>query len=122
MKTLTSRSQCIVSMLPQQTLQPKNKEACTAAPLRPPERGAKSSDPCSDGNKFYAVLASTVVMADHDPGMDDRVLLGWRLCWSVSEVISDYPEPTRHTLMRRDITTAGGDASGNVGPAGQTRD
>jgi hypothetical protein len=66
-KTMTSRSQHIVPMLPQQTVQPKNKEACTAAPLRPPVHGAKSSDPCVNGNKFYAVFSSVVAKAGHTP-------------------------------------------------------
>ncbi len=122
MKAMTSWSQRIVPMLPQQTVQPKNKEACTAAPLCPLEHGAKSSDQCVYGDKFYAVFASVMVMADHDPGRDDRGLLGWRFCWLGLEVIGDYPKPTRRMPMPRDITTAGGDASGNVGPAGQTRD
>jgi hypothetical protein len=68
-------------------VQPKNKEACTAAPLHPPEHGAKSSDPCGDGNVFYAVFASIVIMADHNPGGDDGGLLGRRFCWSGLEVI-----------------------------------
>ncbi len=122
MKTLTSRSQRIVPMLPQQTVQPKNKEACTAAPLCPLEHGAKSSNPCGDGDEFYAMFASVVVMADHGPGRDDGVLLGRRFCRSGLEVIGNYPKPTMRTLMRCDITTAGGDASGNVEPAGQTSD
>jgi hypothetical protein len=117
-KTITSRSQRIVLILPQQTVQPKNKEACTASPLHPLQHRANSSDPCGDGNKFYALFASVVVMADHDPGRDDGVLLGWKFCWSGLEVIGDYPKLTRRTLMCHDITTAGRDASGNVGPAG----
>jgi hypothetical protein len=121
-KTMTSRSQRIVPMLPQQTVQPKNKEACTAAPLHPLECGAKSSDPCIYGNKFYAVFTSVVVMADHEPERDVGGLLGRRCCWSGLEVIGDYPKQTQRTLMHCDITTAGGDASGNVGPAGQTSD
>ncbi len=118
MKTMTSQSQHIVPMLPQQTVQPQNKEACTAAPLRPPEHGAKSSNTCVYGDKFYTMFASIVVMVDHDLGRDDRGLLGWRFCWSGLEVIGDYPKPTRRTQMRCDITTVGGDASGNVRPAG----
>ncbi len=117
---MTSRSQRIVLMLPQQTVQPKNKEACTAAPLRPPEHGAKSSDPCGDGVEFYAVFASIVVMADHNPGRDDGVLLGWRFCWLGLDAIGNYPKLTMRMPMHRDITTAGGDTSGNVGPDGQT--
>jgi hypothetical protein len=66
-------------------------------------------------------VASVMVIADHNPGRDDGGILGWRFCRSL-EVIGDYPEPTRRMLMRRDISTAGGDASGNVGPAGQTSD
>ncbi len=119
-KTLTSFSQHILPMLPQESVQPKNKVAYTAVPLHPPEHGAKSSDPWGDGNKFYAVFASIMVMADQDPGRGDGVLLGQRFCWSGLEVISNYPKPTRHMPMCRNTTTAGGDASGNVGPAGQT--
>jgi hypothetical protein len=66
-KIMTSRSKCIVLMLPQQTVQPKNKEACTASPLHPPECGAESSDPCVYGNKFYAVFSSVVAKAGHAP-------------------------------------------------------
>ncbi len=117
---MTSQSQRIVPMLPQQTVQPKNKEACTVAPLHPLEHWAKSSNPCGNCNKFYVVFTSIMVMADHDLGRDDGVLLGQRFCWSGLEVIGDYPKPTRCTLMCRNITTAGRDASGNVGPAGQT--
>ncbi len=105
MKTLTSWSQHILSMLPQQSVQPKNKVAYTAAPLLPLECGAKSSDPCGDGDKFYAIFASIMVMADHDPGREDGVLLGQRFCWSGGlEVIGNYPEPTQNTPMRRNIT------------------
>ncbi len=64
MKILTSWSQCIVPMLPQHTVQPKNKEACTAAPLCPPEHGAKSFNPCVDGDKFYATSAFIVARLD----------------------------------------------------------
>jgi hypothetical protein len=119
-KTMTSRSQRIVPMLPQKTMQPKNKEACTAAPLHPPEHRAKSFDPCVYSNEFYAVFVAIVVMADHDSGRHDGGLLGWKICWSGLEVIGNYSEPTRRTLMHRNITTAGGDTSGDVGPAGQT--
>ena len=117
---MTSWSQRIVPMLPQQTVQPRNKVAYTAAPLCPPERGDKSSDPCGDGDKFYAVFTSIVVMTDHDTGRNDRVFLGQRFCWSGLEVIGNYPGPTRRTPMRRNITTASGGVFGNVGPAGRT--
>jgi hypothetical protein len=66
-KTMTSWSQHIVLMLPQQTVQPKNKEACTVAPLHPPEPGAKSSNPCVYGDEFYAVFSSIVAKAGHAP-------------------------------------------------------
>ncbi len=62
---MASWSQRIVLMLPQQSVKPKNKEAYTAAPLHLPERKAKSSDPCGDGNKFYAVFASVVAKVSH---------------------------------------------------------
>jgi hypothetical protein len=66
-KTMTSQSQPIVPMLPQQTVQPKNKEACTAATLHPPERGAESSDLCIYGDKFYTLFSSVVAKAGHTP-------------------------------------------------------
>ncbi len=81
MKILTSWSQRIVPLLPQQSVQPKNKEAYTAT-LRPPERGAKSPDPCSDGNKFYAVFASVMAKAGHAPKMGDGEFWGRRSCQS----------------------------------------
>jgi hypothetical protein len=64
--TLTSRPQHIFQM-PQLSVQPINKEAYTAAPLPPPERGAKSSDLCLNSNKFYAVFSSVMAKAGHAP-------------------------------------------------------
>ncbi len=117
---MASQPQHIDPMLPQQSVQPKNKEAYTGAPLCPLEHRAKSSDSCGDSDKFYAVFASVVVMVDHNPGRDDRVLLGRRFCWSGLEVIGDYPGPTRRMPMHSDVTTASRDTSGVVGPARQT--
>ncbi len=120
MKTMTSHSQCIVPMLPQQTVQPKNKVACTAAPLQNWEHGANAFDPGKDEDNCFIELASFVVTTDHNPGKDDRGPLGWRFCRLGWEVVGDHPEPTRHMPMRRDTATAGGGVSGAVGPAGQT--
>ncbi len=122
MKTMTSRSQRIVPMLPQQTVQPKNKEACTASPLQNQEHGADAFNPGDDEDDCFVEPASFVVTADHDPGRDGGGPLGWRFCWLGWEVVGDHPEPTCHTPMRRDTATAGRGVSGTVGPAGQTSD
>jgi hypothetical protein len=119
-KTMTSRSQRLVPMLPQQTVQPKNKEACTAAPLQTWEHGADSFDPGNDEDDCFVKPASFVVTADHDPGMDDGGPLGRRFCWLGWEVVGNHPEPTRRTPMHRNTATAGGGISGAVGPAGRT--
>jgi hypothetical protein len=121
-KTMTSWSQRIVLMLPQQTVQPKNKVACTAAPLQNQEHGANSFDPGDDEDNCFFEPASFVVTADHDPGRDDGGPLGRRYCWSGWEVVGNHPELTWHTPIRRDTATAGGGVSGAVGPAGQTSD
>jgi hypothetical protein len=120
--TMTSRSQRIVLMLPQQTVQPKNKVACTAAPLQNREHGADAFDPGDDEVDCFVELASFVVTADHDPGRDDGGPLGRRFYWSGWEVVGNHHELTRRTPMRRDTATAGGGVSGTVGPAGQTSD
>ncbi len=122
MNTMTSRSQRIVLMLPQQTVQPKNKVACTAAPLQNREHGADAFDPGDDEVDCFVELASFVVTADHDPGRDDGGPLGRRFYWSGWEVVGNHHELTRRTPMRRDTATAGGGVSGTVGPAGQTSD
>jgi hypothetical protein len=119
-KTMTSRSQCIVPMLPQKTVQPKNKVACTVAPLQNQEHGANSFDPGNNEDDCFVEPTSFVVMADHDPGKDDGGPLGRRFCRSGWEVVGNHPEPTRRTPMRRDTATAGGGVSGAVGPAGRT--
>jgi hypothetical protein len=119
---MTSRSQRIVPMLPQQTVQPKNKVACTAAPLQNREHGADSFDPGDDEDDCFVEPASFVVTADHDLGRDDGGPLGGRFCRSGWEVVGNHPEPTRRTPMRRDTATAGGGVSGAVGPAGRTSD
>ncbi len=120
MKTMTSQLQPIALMLPQQTVQPKNKEACTAAPLQNREHGADSFNPDNNENDCFVKPASFMVMADHYPGRDDGGPLGWRICWSWWEVVGNHPKPTRRTPMRRDTATAGGGVSGTVGPAGIT--
>ncbi len=120
MKTMTSRSQRIVPMLPGQIVQPKNKVTCTAAPLQNREHRADAFDPGNDEDDCFVEPTSFVVTADHDPGRDDGGLLGRRFCRSGWEVVGDHPEPTRRTPMRCDTATAGGDVSGAVGPAGQT--
>ncbi len=98
MKTMTSRSQRIAPMLPQQTVQPKNKEACTAAPLQNWEHGADSFDPGDDKDDCFVEPASFVVTADHDPGRDDGDLwvggvVGWGGRWSAIT-------PNRHGVRR----------------------
>ncbi len=122
MKTMTSRSQRIVPMLPQQTVQPKIKVACTAAPLQNWEHWADAFDPGNNKDNCFIESASFVVTADHNPGRDDGGPLGQRFCRSGWEVVGDHPKPTWRTPMRRDTATAGGGVSGAVGPAGQTSD
>jgi hypothetical protein len=119
-KTMTSRSQRIVPMLPQQTVQPINKEACTAAPLQNREHGADSFDPGDNEDDCFVETTSFVGTADHDPGRDDRGPLGRRFCRSGWEVFGNHPKLTRRTPMPRDTATAGGSVSGSVRPAGQT--
>ncbi len=101
-------------------MQPKNKEACTAAPLQNPEHGANAFDPGYDKDDCFVKPTSFVVTADHDLGRDDGGPLGWRFCRSEWEVVGNHPKPTRCTPMRRNTATAGGGVSGAVGPAGQT--
>ncbi len=98
-KTMTSRSQRIVPMLPQQTVQPKNKVACTAAPLQNWEHGADSFHPGDNEDDCFVEPASFVVTADHNPRRDDGGPLGQRFCWEGWEVVGDHPEPTWHTPM-----------------------
>jgi hypothetical protein len=115
---MTSRPQRIVPMLPQQNVQPKNKEACTAASLQNQEHGADSFDPGDDEDDCFIKPTSFVVMADHEPRKDDGGPLGRRFCRSGWEVVGNHPEPTRRTPMRHDTATAGGGVSGAVGLAG----
>jgi hypothetical protein len=117
-RTMTSRSQRIVPMLPQQTVQPKNKEACTVAPLQNQEHGANAFDPGDNKDDCFVEPASFVVTADHDPGRDDGGPLGERFCRLGWEVVGNHPELTRRTPMRPDTATAGRGISGAVGPAG----
>jgi hypothetical protein len=101
-KTMTSRSQRIVPMLPQQTVQPKNKVACTAAPLQNWEHGADAFDPGDDKEDCFVELTSFVVMADHDPGRDDGGPLGRRFCWSGGRWSAITPN--RHGVRRCAVT------------------
>jgi hypothetical protein len=121
-KTMTSRSQLIVPMLPQQTVQPKNKVACTATPLQNREHRTDAFDLGNDKDDCFIEPASFVVMADHDPGRDDGGPLGWRFCRLGLVVVGNHPKPVWHTPMHRGTATAGGGVSGTVGPAGQTSD
>jgi hypothetical protein len=107
-------------MLLQQTMQPKNKEAYTAAPLHPPECGTESSNPCVDGNEFYAVSASIVARLGHVPKKGAGEFWGWKSCCLGLEVVVDYPKPTWRTLMHRNTTNAGGGAADVGWLAGQT--
>ncbi len=91
---------------------PKNKEACTAAPLQKPrnlEHEANAFNLGDDEDDLYDVPASFVVTADHDSGRDDGGPSGRRFCWSGLVVVYDHPEPTRRMPMRHD--TAFEDAS-----------
>ena len=117
---MTSRSQRIVPMLPRQTVQPKNKVACTAAPLQNREHGADAFDPGDNEDDCFVKPASFVVTADHDPGRDDGGPLGRRFCRSGLEVVNDHAKPTRRTPMRHDTKNVGGGASGAVQLAGRT--
>jgi hypothetical protein len=110
-KTLTSRSQHIVPMLPQQTVQPKNKKAYTAAPLCPPEHGTKSSNPCVNGNQFYAASASVMARLGRVPKKGAGEFRGPMRCWLGLEVVVDHPKPTWHTPMCRNTSNAGGGAA-----------
>ncbi len=95
---------------------PKNKEACTAAPLqksRNLEHEADAFDLGDNEDDSYNVPAFFVVTADHDPGRDDGGPSGWRSCRSGLGVVYDHPEPMRRTPMRRD--TALEDASVTAG-------
>jgi hypothetical protein len=121
-KTMTSLSQCIVPILPQQNVQPKNKVACTAGPLQNWEHGANAFDPGDNKDDCFVEPASFVVTADHDPGRDDGGPLGRRFCQSGWEAVGNHPELTWHKRMHCDTATAGGGVSGAVGPAGLTSD
>ncbi len=121
MKTLTSGPQGIVPMLPQLSVQPKNKEAYRAAPLRPLECGAESSDPCVKGNKLYTVSTSVVARLGHIPKKGAGEFWGWRRCCSGLNVVVVCPKPARHTPMRRNTANTGGSAADVERLAGQTR-
>jgi hypothetical protein len=102
----------------QQSVQPKNKVAYTAAPLQNREHGADAFDPGDDKVDCFIAPASFVVTADHDPGRDDGGPLGRRFCWSGLEVVGDNPEPTWRMPMRHDTKNVGGGASDIVQLAG----
>ncbi len=121
MKTLTSQPQRIVLTLPQLSVQPQDKEAYTAAPLRPLESGAESSDPRVNGNKFYAASASIVTRLGYVPEKCAGEFWGQRRCRSGLEVVVNHPKPTRITPMRRNTMNAGGGAADIGQLAGQTR-
>jgi hypothetical protein len=85
-KTMTSWSQRIVLMLPQQAVQPKNKEACTAAPLQNREHGADAFDLGDDKDDCFVEPASFVVTAEHNPRRNDggplsQRFAGWGGRW-----------------------------------------
>jgi hypothetical protein len=80
MKIMTSWSQHVLLMLPQQSVQPKNKVAYTAAPLQNREHGADAFVPGDNKDNCFVVPDSFMVTADHDPGKDDGGPLGRRLC------------------------------------------
>ncbi len=76
-------------MLPQKFVQPKNKEACTAAPLQNLQNLEHKADAFNLGDNTVVcvvVPSSTVVAAGHRCRRDNVKSLGWRACWSGSEV------------------------------------
>jgi hypothetical protein len=75
------------------------------------EHGADAFNPGNDEDDCFIVPNSFVATADQDPGRDDGGPLGRRFCQSGSEVVGDYPEPTRCTPMRHDTKNVGGGAS-----------
>jgi hypothetical protein len=97
-KTMTSRSQRIVPMLPQQTVQPKNNEACTAAPLQNREHGVNSFDPGDKEEDCFVKPTSFVVTADHNPGRDDGGPLGQRFVGRGGKWLAIAPN--RHGVRR----------------------
>jgi hypothetical protein len=96
--------------------------AYTAAPLQNWEHRADAFNPGNNKDDCAVAPASFVVTADHNPGRDDGGPLGWRFCWPGSEVVGNYPKPTRRTPMHHDTKNVGGGASGAVQLAGQTSD
>jgi hypothetical protein len=82
------------------------------------EHGADAFDPGSNKDDCFVAPASLVITADHNPRRDDGGPLGWRFCQSGSEVVGDYPEPTRHTLIRHNTNCVGEGASDVVQLAG----
>jgi hypothetical protein len=67
----TCQSQIQHPMPSQQSVQPKNKEACTVAPLHNMEHGADSFDLGDNKDNWFIMPSSVVVTADHGPGRDD---------------------------------------------------
>jgi hypothetical protein len=95
---------------------PKNKEACTAAPLHNPQNLEHEADAFNLGNdedNWFVVPTSFMVTADHDPGRDDGGPSRWRSCWSGLVVVDDHPKPMQRTLMC--CNTAFEDASVGAG-------
>ena len=119
---LTSQSQRIVLMPPQQFVQSKNKEACAAVPLRNQEHGADAFEPGNNEDVWYVVPASIVVTADHGPGRDDGGPSGRRFCWLGSKVVNNHPKPTRRTLMPHNTKNTGRSTSDVSQLVGQTSD
>ncbi len=107
-------------MLPQQTVQPKNKEACTAAPLQNWEHGADAFNPGDDEDNYFVEPASFVVTADRNPGRNDGGPLGQRFCRLGWEVVSNRLKPTQRTPMHHNTKNVGGGTSDVVQLAGQT--
>jgi hypothetical protein len=93
------RSQRQHLMPPQKSVQPKNKVACTVAPLQNPEREADVSNLGDGKDDSVAVPSSIVVTADHGPGRDDGGPSGRRKCRSGLAMVDERPEPTWRTPM-----------------------
>ncbi len=90
--------------------------------LQNQEHGADAFNPGDDEDNCFVAPTSFMVTADHDPRRDDGGPLGWRFCWLESEVVSNYPKPTRLTPMCHDTKNIGRGSSDIVQLAGQTSD
>jgi hypothetical protein len=91
-------------MPPQQSVQLKNKVACTAALLHNMEHGANSFNLGNNKDDWFAAPSFIVVTADHSPRRDEGVPLGRRICRSGLEVVDAYPKQTRRMPMAHDTT------------------